>query len=88
MKKRILFLPAALIVGIGVWIVAGSSRSSVAPPTALPSKAARLPRQQEPVGWVFGRLFGVQHSVYTPSGPVIPLQGQPLPQQRPSRGLP
>jgi hypothetical protein len=88
MKKRILFLAAVLVIGIGAWIVSVSSRSKVAHHTALPSETAGIPRQQEPVGWVFGRLVGVQQSVGAPSGPGVPFQGSRLPHQHPMPSQP
>lgn len=88
MKKRILFLAAALVIGIGAWIVCALSRPAAAHHTAFPAEAVVLPRQQEPVGWVFGRLVGVQQSVGAPSGLGVPFQGSPLPQRHPMPSQP
>jgi hypothetical protein len=81
MKKRILFLAAAVVIGGGVWIVSVLSRSNADHHPALPAGAASYPSQQEPVGWVFGRRVGVQQSPMG-SGPVMPLQSSPRPIQQ------
>jgi hypothetical protein len=88
MRKRILVLTAALVIGGGAWLISVLSRPDAAQQTPPRRGSAgtfqQQPlRQQEPVGWVFGRLVGVQQSVYTPAGPGVPLQGSPLPGQQP-----
>lgn len=84
MKKRILFLMAAVVIGSGVWVVTILSRPDAVQQTPPSSGSASVPQRQEPVGWVFGRLVGVQQSVYAPSGYApsgqgMPLQGPPPP---------
>ena len=77
MKKCIFYLTAFIAIGLSGWIVTGLLlRRDVGHPR--PSSASAL--NQEPVGWVFGRLIGVRQSVYSPFGNVPesqPLRNQP-----------
>ncbi|MCI0459446.1 MAG: hypothetical protein L0Z62_21055 [Gemmataceae bacterium] len=88
MKKRILFLTAALVIGNAAWMISVLFRPATAQQTPPRSGSARTLYQQEPVGWVFGRLVGVQQSVYAPAGPGVSLQGPPLPGHEPLRNQP